>query len=33
VPDFVATIPFCQGIRETINWFEEDSNRQIITDE
>ena len=30
VPDFVATIPFCKGIRETINWFEEDTSRQII---
>jgi len=33
VPDYIATIPFSKGIRETINWFEEDPSRQIITDE
>ena len=33
VPDFVAKIPFCKGISETINWFEEDLSRQIITDD
>lgn len=33
MPDFIATIPFSCGIRETINWFEEDSKRQIINKE
>jgi nucleoside-diphosphate-sugar epimerase len=33
VPDFAATIPFCKGIREVINWFEEDETRQIIKSE
>lgn len=30
VPGFKATIPFKQGIRETIDWFEADPARQII---
>ncbi len=30
VPEFKATIPFKQGIRETIDWFEADPARQII---
>lgn len=30
VPDFKATIPFKQGIRETIDWFEADPARQQI---
>jgi hypothetical protein len=33
VPNFVATIPFSKGLRETINWFEEDVTRQVITTE
>ena len=30
VPSFSATIPFAEGIRETIAWFEKDQSRQII---
>lgn len=33
VPDFRATIPFKQGIRETINWFKADPKRQRIDPE
>jgi nucleoside-diphosphate-sugar epimerase len=33
VPDFRATIPFKQGIRKTIKWFEADSARQVIREE
>ena len=33
VPGFVATIPFRQGIKRTIDWFEEDPSRQIIKKE
>ncbi|MDZ7725038.1 MAG: SDR family oxidoreductase [candidate division KSB1 bacterium] len=33
VPDFVATIPFRQGIKETIKWFEADSSRMVIEKE
>src|SRR5262249_6101283 len=30
VPEFVATIPFEQGIKRTIAWFEADKSRQKI---
>lgn len=30
VPDFVATIPFAQGAREIVGWFDEDPSRQQI---
>nr|AQQ75015.1 hypothetical protein [uncultured bacterium] len=30
VPDYVATIPFRQGIKRTLAWFEADPARQII---
>lgn len=30
VPGFVAKIPFSRGIADTIQWFEEDTSRQII---
>ena len=30
VPDFVATIPYSQGAREVIAWFEADPARQLI---
>jgi nucleoside-diphosphate-sugar epimerase len=33
VPDFTATIPFTQGIRRTIKWFDTDPARQIIRKE
>ncbi|MFW5656696.1 MAG: SDR family oxidoreductase [Bacteroidota bacterium] len=32
VPEFVATIPFRKGIKETIDWFEADKSRMIIDD-
>ncbi len=32
VSDFVATIPFKQGIRETIQWFEADKSRMVINE-
>lgn len=33
VPDFKAIIPFKEGIKETVNWFEADSKRMIINTE
>jgi len=33
VPDFAATIPFREGIKRTIAWFEADPSRQIIRKE
>lgn len=30
VPDFAATIPFSQGIREVIAWYDADPTRQVI---
>ncbi|MEX0986812.1 MAG: SDR family oxidoreductase [Bacteroidales bacterium] len=33
VPGFVATIPFRQGIRRTIEWFEADPARMVIKEE
>lgn len=30
VPGFKAVIPYAQGIKETLEWFEADSNRQMI---
>lgn len=30
VPDYVATIPFAEGIKETLAWFEADPARMII---
>ena len=30
VPDYVATIPFKEGIKRTLTWFEEDPSRQLI---
>ena len=30
VPDFKATIPFSQGVKRALEWFEEDKRRQII---
>jgi nucleoside-diphosphate-sugar epimerase len=30
VPGFVATIPFAQGIKKTVEWFEMDKERMII---
>jgi len=33
VPGFVATIPFKQGIKKTLEWFEADPARQVIKNE
>jgi nucleoside-diphosphate-sugar epimerase len=33
VPGFSATIPFKEGIKRTINWFDADASRQIISEE
>jgi len=33
VPDYVATIPFHEGIRRTLAWFEADPARQVIDPE
>ena len=33
VPGFVATIPFTQGIKRTLDWFEADPARQIVKKE
>jgi hypothetical protein len=33
VPGFVATIPFHEGIRRTIAWFEADPSRWVVKPE
>ncbi|MGL1889836.1 MAG: SDR family oxidoreductase [Reichenbachiella sp.] len=33
VPDFVATIPFEEGIKRTVNWFEAEPSRMVINPE
>lgn len=33
VPDFKTTIPFAEGIKKTIAWFEADPSRQLIREE
>ncbi|MFZ1976814.1 MAG: NAD-dependent epimerase/dehydratase family protein [Bacteroidota bacterium] len=33
VPDFVATIPFREGIKRTIRWFESDPARMVVKEE
>ena len=33
VPDFVATIPFSQGAREIVEWFDADPTRQVVDQE
>ena len=33
VPDFKAVIPFSQGIKRTLNWFEEDPKRKTVNDD
>jgi nucleoside-diphosphate-sugar epimerase len=33
VPGFVATIPFNEGIRETLKWFEADPSRMVVNSE
>jgi nucleoside-diphosphate-sugar epimerase len=33
VPDFVATVPFAQGVRRSIEWFEADEERCVVDEE
>jgi nucleoside-diphosphate-sugar epimerase len=33
VPDYVAAVPFAEGIKRTVAWFEADPNRQLLQDE
>jgi nucleoside-diphosphate-sugar epimerase len=33
VPDFAATIPYSQGAREILNWFDADPARQVVEEE
>lgn len=33
VPDFVASIPFSQGAREIVEWFDADPTRQVVDEE
>jgi nucleoside-diphosphate-sugar epimerase len=33
VPDYVATIPFHEGIRRTLTWFQADESRMQVSDE
>jgi len=33
VPDYVATIPFSEGIKRTLKWFESDPSRMIVKEE
>ncbi len=32
VPDFTATIPFSQGIKRTLAWFQADRRRQVVSE-
>ena len=33
VPDFVATIPYAEGIKRTVEWFEADESRMAVSDD
>lgn len=33
VPDYVATIPFAEGIKRTLEWFESEPSRMIVKEE
>jgi hypothetical protein len=33
VPGYAATIPFAQGAREIVNWFDADPRRQVVDTE
>ena len=33
VPDFAATVPFAQGVKRSIEWFESDKSRCVVDDE
>lgn len=33
VPDYVANIPFSQGIKQTLNWFDADPSRRVVNEE
>jgi nucleoside-diphosphate-sugar epimerase len=33
VPGFVATVPFSEGIKQTLDWFDADPSRRVVKDE
>ena len=33
IPDYCATVPFTQGIRQTIAWFDADPSRRVVDEE
>ena len=33
VPDYIATLPFSEGIKQTLRWFESDPSRMIVREE
>ncbi|MFA5238980.1 MAG: SDR family oxidoreductase [Phycisphaerae bacterium] len=33
VPDFVATVPFAQGVKRSVEWFEADPKRCVVDDD
>lgn len=33
VPEFMATVPFTQGVRRSVEWFDADAKRQIVNRE
>jgi nucleoside-diphosphate-sugar epimerase len=33
VPDFVATVPFAQGVRRSVEWFEADTERCVVDED
>lgn len=33
VPDFVATVPFAQGVRRSVEWFEADQERCVVDED
>jgi len=33
VPDFVATVPFAQGVKRSVEWFEQDPKRCVVDNE
>ena len=33
VPEYIATTPFCEGIEQTLQWFEAEPSRMLVPDE
>ncbi len=33
IPGFVATVPFAEGVKRSIEWFEADKNRQLVDEQ